>query len=46
MGQETKDAGYRNIVNLSLVKTSEPSVVIPKAKRFAYVETPSGGYKR
>jgi len=25
---------YRNIVNLSLVKTSDPKISIPRAKRF------------
>jgi hypothetical protein len=39
LGQDSLDAGFRNIVNLSFVKSSGPKIAMPKAPRFDYLKT-------
>lgn len=36
MGIESSEAGFRNIVNMSFVKHSDPKITMPKAPRFIY----------
>lgn len=36
MGIESSEAGFRNIVNMSFVKDSNPKITMPKAPRFNY----------
>lgn len=36
MGIESSEAGFRNIVNMSFVKHSDPKITMPKAPRFVY----------